>query len=34
MIAVGVGIPAYKSRPGTVLAARLSKDQLITEATL
>jgi SagB-type dehydrogenase family enzyme len=34
MIAVGVGIPGYKSRPGIVLAARLSKDQLITEATL
>jgi SagB-type dehydrogenase family enzyme len=31
MIAVGVGIPGYKSRRGTVLAARLSKDQLLTE---
>ena len=28
MIAVGIGIPGYKSRPGKVLAARLSKDQL------
>ena len=29
MIAVGVGIPGYKARRGKVLAARLSKDQLL-----
>jgi hypothetical protein len=28
MIAVGAGVPGYKARPGKVLAARLSKDQL------
>lgn len=28
MIAIGVGMPAYKSRPGKVLAARLTKDEL------
>ena len=30
MVAVGVGVPGYKARPGKVLAARLSKDQLFT----
>jgi SagB-type dehydrogenase family enzyme len=29
MIAVGVGVPAYKARPGTVLPVRLTKEQLI-----
>jgi SagB-type dehydrogenase family enzyme len=29
MIAVGAGVPGYKARPGKVLAARLSKDQLL-----
>jgi hypothetical protein len=29
MIVVGVGIPGYKARRGKVLAARLSKDQLL-----
>jgi hypothetical protein len=29
MMAVGVGVPGYKARPGKVLAARLSKDQLL-----
>jgi SagB-type dehydrogenase family enzyme len=28
MIAVGAGVPGYKARPGKVLDARLSKDQL------
>jgi SagB-type dehydrogenase family enzyme len=30
MMAVGVGVPGYKSRPGKVLAARLSRDQLLS----
>jgi len=30
MIVVGVGIPGYKARPGKVLAARLSKHQLLS----
>jgi hypothetical protein len=29
MIAMGVGVPAYKGRPGTVLPARLTKEQLV-----
>lgn len=29
MIAMGVGVPAYKARPGTVLPARLTKEQLV-----
>ena len=29
MIAVGAGVTGYKARPGKVLAARLSKDQLL-----
>ena len=29
MIAVGIGVPAYKARPGTVLPAKLTKEQLI-----
>jgi SagB-type dehydrogenase family enzyme len=29
MIAVGVGIPGYKSRPGKILTARLSRSQLL-----
>jgi hypothetical protein len=33
MIAVGIGIPGYKSRPGKVLAARLSRDQLLSAQT-
>jgi SagB-type dehydrogenase family enzyme len=31
MIAVGVGVPAYKSSPGKILPARLSKEQLLTQ---
>jgi hypothetical protein len=31
MIVVGVGVPGYKARPGKVLAARLSRDQLLSE---
>jgi SagB-type dehydrogenase family enzyme len=31
MMAVGVGVPGYKARPGKVLAARLSRDQLLSE---
>jgi SagB-type dehydrogenase family enzyme len=31
MIVVGVGVPAYKARPGKVLPKRLSKEQLLTE---
>ena len=30
MIAVGVGIPAYKARTGNILAARLTKSQLLS----
>ena len=30
MIAIGVGIPAYKARPGKILAARLTKSQLLS----
>jgi hypothetical protein len=29
MIAVGAGVTGYKARPGKVLTARLSKDQLL-----
>src|ERR671919_442393 len=31
MIAVGVGIPAYKANPGKILPMRLSRDQLLTQ---
>jgi SagB-type dehydrogenase family enzyme len=31
MIAVGVGIPAYKANPGKILPMRLSKEQLLTQ---
>jgi hypothetical protein len=31
MIAVGVGMPAYKARPGKVLAATLTKAQLLNQ---
>lgn len=31
MIAVGVGVPAYKSSQGKILATRLSKEQLLTQ---
>jgi SagB-type dehydrogenase family enzyme len=31
MIAVGVGIPAYKANPGKILPIRLSKQQLLTQ---
>src|SRR5919198_1186810 len=30
-MAVGVGVPGYKARPGKVLAARLSREQLLSE---
>ncbi len=30
MIAVGVGVPAYNARPGRVLAARLTRDELLS----
>ena len=30
MIAIGVGMPAYKARPGKILAARLTKSQLLS----
>lgn len=30
MIAVGIGIPAYKSRPGKILAARLTRNELVS----
>jgi SagB-type dehydrogenase family enzyme len=29
MIAVGVGVPSYKSKPGTILPVRLSREQMI-----
>lgn len=32
MIAVGVGIPGYKARPGKILAGTLSRSQIIKEA--
>ena len=32
MIAVGVGMPAYKARSGKILAARLTKSQLLSNA--
>jgi SagB-type dehydrogenase family enzyme len=31
MIAVGVGVPAYKANPGKVLPRRLSKEELLTQ---
>jgi hypothetical protein len=31
MIAVGVGVPAYKASPGKILSTRLSKEQLLTQ---
>jgi SagB-type dehydrogenase family enzyme len=31
MIAVGVGVPAYKASPGKILSTKLSKDQLLTQ---
>jgi SagB-type dehydrogenase family enzyme len=31
MIAVGVGVPAYKANPGKILPTRLSKEQLLTQ---
>ncbi|MFL6487869.1 MAG: SagB/ThcOx family dehydrogenase [Nitrososphaera sp.] len=31
MIAVGVGVPAYKAKPGAILPARLTKEQLLTQ---
>src|ERR687893_2528496 len=31
MIAVGVGVPAYSAKPGKILPARLSKEQLLTQ---
>ena len=31
MIAVGIGVPAYKANPGKILAPRLTRDQLLTE---
>jgi hypothetical protein len=32
MIAVGVGIPGYKARPGKIIAGTLSKSQIIKES--
>jgi SagB-type dehydrogenase family enzyme len=32
MIAVGVGVPAYKARSGKILAARLTRSQLLSNA--
>jgi hypothetical protein len=31
MIAVGVGIPAYKANPGKILPVRLSREQLLVQ---
>jgi SagB-type dehydrogenase family enzyme len=31
MIAVGVGVPAYKARPGKILSPRLTKEQLLKQ---
>ncbi|MDP9015440.1 MAG: nitroreductase family protein, partial [Thermoproteota archaeon] len=31
MVAVGVGVPAYSAKPGKILPARLSKEQLLTQ---
>jgi len=31
MIAVGVGIPAYKANPGKILPIRLSREQLLAQ---
>ena len=31
MIAIGVGVPAYKASPGRILSPRLSKEQLLTQ---
>jgi SagB-type dehydrogenase family enzyme len=31
MIAVGVGVPAYKASPGKILPTKLSKEQLLTQ---
>lgn len=31
MIAVGVGVPAYKASPGKILSTKLSKQQLLTQ---
>jgi SagB-type dehydrogenase family enzyme len=32
MIAIGIGTPAYKSRPGKILAARLSRTELVSSS--
>jgi hypothetical protein len=31
MIAVGIGVPAYKASPGKILSTKLSKAQLLTQ---
>jgi hypothetical protein len=31
MIAIGVGVPAYKAIPGKILSPRLTKQQLLVE---
>ncbi len=31
MIAIGIGVPAYKASPGKILSPRLSKEQLLTQ---
>lgn len=31
MIVVGIGVPAYKAKPGKILPPRLTKEQLLTE---
>jgi Fe-S cluster assembly ATPase SufC len=31
MIAVGVGVPGYKSRPGKILARQLTRTELLTQ---
>jgi SagB-type dehydrogenase family enzyme len=31
MIAIGIGVPAYKAKPGKILSPRMTKQQLLTE---
>jgi hypothetical protein len=31
MIAIGIGVPAYKASPGKILSPRLSREQLLTQ---
>ena len=34
MIAIGIGVPAYKSKPGSILPVRLSRKQMIGNVSI